>query len=105
MDCLMVNSHLDSTKKDLVKLMNGKKADLLFIDGDHTYKVVKKDWEMYSPLVKKGGLVIFHDIVLHLQYPLCEVERFWKQLKKKRQVLEYIDQNDMSWGGIGVVTI
>ena len=105
MDFLMVNSHLDSTKKDLAKLLNGNKADLLFIDGDHSYKGVKKDWEMYSPLVKKGGLVVFHDIVLHLQFPLCEVQRFWNQLKKKRQVLEYVDMNDTSWGGIGVVTI
>ena len=28
----------------------------LFIDGDHTYQGVKKDFEMYGPLVKKDGL-------------------------------------------------
>jgi len=35
--------------------------DLLFIDGDHSYEGVKQDWVMYSPLVRKGGIVAFHD--------------------------------------------
>lgn len=35
--------------------------DVLFIDGDHTYKGVKDDWVNFSPFVKKGGWVVFHD--------------------------------------------
>jgi len=38
--------------------------DLLFIDGDHQYASVLTDWLLYSPLVKKGGLIAFHDIGL-----------------------------------------
>jgi hypothetical protein len=30
-------------------------VDFLFIDGDHTYEGVKKDFEMYSPLVRREG--------------------------------------------------
>jgi predicted O-methyltransferase YrrM len=37
--------------------------DFLFLDGDHTEKGVFKDWEFYSPLVKKGGLVALHDSI------------------------------------------
>jgi hypothetical protein len=33
----------------------------IFIDGDHTYEAVKKDYELYSHKVKKGGLIFFHD--------------------------------------------
>jgi len=33
----------------------------LFIDGDHNYLGVKKDWIMYSPLLVDGSIVIFHD--------------------------------------------
>jgi hypothetical protein len=34
---------------------------LLFIDGDHRYEGVRRDFEMYSPLVGAGGLIAFHD--------------------------------------------
>jgi len=37
------------------------KIDYLFIDGDHNYLGVKKDWIMYSPLLVDGSIVIFHD--------------------------------------------
>ena len=37
------------------------KFDLLFIDGDHSYKAASFDYKKYSPFVKEGGLVIFHD--------------------------------------------
>ena len=35
--------------------------DFLFIDGDHCTEGVKQDYEMYSPLVRSGGIVGFHD--------------------------------------------
>ena len=35
--------------------------DFLFIDGDHTIEGVKQDYDMYAPLVRKGGIVAFHD--------------------------------------------
>ncbi len=34
---------------------------VLFIDGDHSYKGCKDDWENFSPFVVKGGWVFFHD--------------------------------------------
>ena len=36
--------------------------DLLFIDGDHSYEGCKADWDLYSPYLKSGSCVIFHDI-------------------------------------------
>ncbi len=41
--------------------LDGKKIDCLFIDGCHEYKEVRADWDNYSPLVRSGGLVFFHD--------------------------------------------
>lgn len=35
--------------------------DILFIDGDHSYMGVKRDFEMYSQLVNPGGYIIFDD--------------------------------------------
>lgn len=38
-------------------------VDLVFIDGDHTYKAVKQDIEMWCPFIKSGGFAVFHDVV------------------------------------------
>ena len=37
------------------------KADILFIDGDHSYEGVKKDFDLYSQLLSPKGIVILHD--------------------------------------------
>jgi predicted O-methyltransferase YrrM len=37
--------------------------DLLFIDGDHREEAVRADFEHWSPLVRAGGHVLFHDAV------------------------------------------
>lgn len=101
---ILNDSHLEKTKQMLVDTLKGAKLDLLFIDGDHTYEGVKQDWKMYSPLVRKGGIIVFHDIMTHLAAPRCEVDKFWKQVRRGKTYLEYIDNNDPSWGGIGVIT-
>jgi predicted O-methyltransferase YrrM len=35
--------------------------NFIFIDGDHSYDGVKKDFERFSPFLVKGGIIIFHD--------------------------------------------
>lgn len=37
------------------------KIDLLFIDGDHSYDGVKKDFELYSTILSDNGIIIIHD--------------------------------------------
>jgi predicted O-methyltransferase YrrM len=34
---------------------------LVFIDGDHSEAACRLDWELWSPHVAAGGVVIFHD--------------------------------------------
>jgi predicted O-methyltransferase YrrM len=36
-------------------------VDLLFIDGDHSEAGCRLDWELWSPFVAPGGVVLFHD--------------------------------------------
>jgi len=38
-----------------------KPIDFLFIDGDHSEEGVMRDWREWSPFVKTGGRVAFHD--------------------------------------------
>lgn len=37
------------------------KIDFLFIDGDHSYEGVKKDFSLYSRLLSEHGTIIIHD--------------------------------------------
>ncbi len=38
-----------------------KSIELLFIDGDHSYKGVKDDWDTYKRFLNTGSVVVFHD--------------------------------------------
>ena len=104
------DSHSVDTLKEVheaLSICGVTKVDILFIDGDHTYEGVKKDFEMYSPLVKEGGLILFHDIVDHTEvYPTCKVDKFWNDIKKEaREEFEFYEfvAEPKTWGGIGVI--
>lgn len=40
--------------------------DMIFIDGDHSYAAVKRDWDLFVPYVREFGFVIFHDTLWEL---------------------------------------
>ena len=72
-------SHDTSSVEKVDKLLNGEKLDLLFIDGDHTYKSVLCDWLLYKNFVAKGGIIAFHDCVAN--YDGYGVPKFLKKIK------------------------
>ena len=37
------------------------KIDFLFIDGDHSYEGVKRDFELYTQLLTENGVILIHD--------------------------------------------
>ena len=37
------------------------KIDYLHIDADHSYKGVKLDFDLYSKIMNKGGIITIHD--------------------------------------------
>ncbi len=96
------DSHRLETQLRVTNALHSCQLDLLFIDGDHTYEGVKKDFDMYSPLVKKGGIVAFHDIV-QVSDAGVEVARFWNEVKSSYQHREIIEDPQQGWGGIGVL--
>jgi len=52
--------------------------DLILIDGDHLYPGVKLDTVLYSPMLKPGGFLAFHDSAL----PEWGVMRIVRELKE-----------------------
>ena len=79
--------------------------DFLFIDGDHTYEGVKADFEMYSSLVRPGGLIVFHDICKHPESLNCQVDRFWQEVKNARRAREFVHDPNQGTCGIGVIEV
>ena len=51
---------------------------------------------MYSPLVRKGGIIAFHDIV-PFGYPT--VYKFWNEVKEKYEYLEIIKNRNQNCYG------
>ncbi len=100
---LRKDSHQPETLTSIRNILKGNELDFLFIDGDHTYEGVRGDFEMYSPLVRKGGLIAFHDIAQ--SGGSREVYRLWEEVKARHIHQEFIHQNGSGAMGIGVLHV
>jgi predicted O-methyltransferase YrrM len=105
------SSHSGETHSQLLSLLKNKKIDLLFIDGDHSYEGVKKDFEIYKSFVSNKGIIAFHDIVpdsfsrtgVKTSSYVGEVPKFWSEIKKDYKYEEFIESKDQDGCGIGVI--
>jgi len=97
------DSHHKNTLSEVKKILGRKKIDFLLIDGDHFYNGIKKDFEMYSPLVKKGGLIAFHDIQIGPKENVGGVPEFWSEINTKFPSLEIVEKSHEDGYGIGVL--
>ena len=100
---IRADSHNQETLEKVKNILNDKKIDFLFIDGDHSYQGVKKDFEMYDSLVRKGGIIAFHDICFHPPETGCEVHSFWNEIRENFTYHEIVKDLNQGWGGIGVI--
>lgn len=104
--CLIrADSHEIATLNRVKEVLKGRGVDFLFIDGDHSYEGVKKDFELYSPLLSSSGLLAFHDIVVHPPEVGCEVNKFWKEVitSTKYKHTEIINNPGQTSCGIGIL--
>jgi len=70
--------------------------DFLFIDSDHPYEGVQADWNLWTPLMKAGGIVALHD---SRAYPGRDIHdmgpaRFTRDVVLKCKQFELIEQVD-----------
>jgi cephalosporin hydroxylase len=100
-----------ATIEKVRKVLKGSLVDLLFIDGDHSYRGTMADFDAYRNLVRPGGWVAFHDIVpqkLNADgsavngFPV-EVDRVWREVRKSFESREFIEDPGQFSYGIGVI--
>jgi predicted O-methyltransferase YrrM len=101
---LREDSHAQGSLEHVRQSLQGKLLDFLFIDGDHGYEGTKMDFEVFSTLVRSGGIVAFHDIAEHAD-PHCEVRKFWMEIRTRFPFEEFIEPVAQGWGGIGYITM
>jgi cephalosporin hydroxylase len=62
--------------------LDGLAVDFLYIDADHRFESVSKDFHTYAPLVRDGGLIVLDDAVTR-DNPTTEVYQLVAQLKQR----------------------
>jgi cephalosporin hydroxylase len=104
---IRADSHRNETRQALEQILAGAKIDFLMIDGDHTYEGVRRDFEMYAPLVGAGNPIAFHDTLSHQEGSSSEVDRFWSEIRGAYRHTEFLDLGSdplgPQYGGIGVL--
>lgn len=94
------DSHEASTRDEVTRLLGNRSVDFLFIDGDHSYEGVSRDFELYAALVRAGGIVAFHDVAPRISAG-TGVPRFWNEFKTTHETMEIVAASEPSYG-IGV---
>jgi len=102
---IRADSHDTKTLEKVKRALGDEKIDFLFIDGDHTYEGVKKDFEMYSPLVRKRGIIAFHDIVPGSEENVGGVPKLWSEIKTWYKYREIVKNWEQKGFGIGVLFV
>jgi predicted O-methyltransferase YrrM len=103
---LRLDSQKPSTKAQLQTILNNQSIDFLFIDGDHRYEGVKRDYDLYRSLVRQGGMIAFHDIYPNKRDTSIQVDRLWDEIKAtETKIEEIVHQPYRGWYGIGIVYV
>jgi glycosyltransferase involved in cell wall biosynthesis len=92
-------SHLiQSTFDEALQHFSDGAIDILHIDGYHTYKAVKHDFEVWLPKVSLRGVILLHDInEKQLDFG---VWRLWDEVKTKYPHFEFFHSH-----GLGIVAV
>ncbi len=99
------DSHSAKFKQRVAQELGGKKADFIFIDGDHRVEGVTADYNDYREFVRPGGIIAFHDIVESQPLPTNQVYHLWKRLKQEAATEEFVHDPRQCGFGIGIIRV
>lgn len=86
--------------------------DFIFLDGDHSYDGVKKDWNNTLKLANKNAIIVFHDVLFATWWQSIEVWKLWQEIQEEGYVTQTLcSHREQFFGytrhsfGIGVVRL
>ena len=91
-----------ATAAAVAAALGGSAVDFLWIDGDHRDAGVRRDFALYGPMVRPGGLIAFHDIHPDPRFPDNQSHHLWRELRQTGDVTEFIDQDHPGGAGMGI---
>lgn len=97
------DSHADASKEDVLRLAGEEPFDIIMIDADHRYEGVKRDFELYAPLVAQDGLIVMHDVLPNRFDAEIQVDRFWAEVQARFDTDEIAEDPEQGNMGIGIV--
>ncbi len=112
--CVQGDSHDPDVVRRFRDWLGPDQLEFLFIDGDHTVEGVERDFEMYGPTVRDGGLVAFHDIVpdfrtrygVDTRMDAGGVPSFWQRVKSRYpRAVEFVEHRLQDGRGIGLIEV
>lgn len=99
---ILGDSNKVETRNELESMLGARKADLIFIDGDHSLRGVIRDFELYRDL---APLIAIHDIYCTRED--VAVGSFWRSLDKYKfqgyHFMEFFSPEPPDHYGIGVI--
>ena len=77
------------TSEQFAKGYPKNKYGYIYLDGDHSCEGVKKDFELFWPKLEKGGLMVFHDVVVKNWGKLKNfgVWKLWQELELNQKII------------------
>jgi len=103
------DSHSAATITRVKGILDGRRVEFMFIDGDHSFEGVCRDYNNYKELLAEKSILAFHDIVPGPEHMVGGVPVFWRMLKSSLKepckTLEIVKDWRQGGYGIGVILV
>ena len=95
---LIKSNHLENfwtfIQKDDLGLEWNEPIDHLFIDTSHTFDHTVAELEKFEPLVRKGGVITMHDIILYPE--VMSAINYYLKKRKELRLYKYFNNNGLA---------